>query len=142
VKAVGSTSEAGEYLIRARGALYEFHQLMGHADLLLGEAADQLDAAGHEDAAANLRREVVGRNAIDGRWSFQIVEEFDDLYYEPVVHHLRAIEAQLLDGRRHVFESEMKEGRTTSGRAGHELRPPSAWSDAVETAPARSTSAR
>ena len=39
VEAVGKTSEASEYLIRARGALYEFHQLMGHADLLLGDAA-------------------------------------------------------------------------------------------------------
>ena len=135
VEAVGSSSEAAEYLVRARGALYEFHQLMGHSDLLLGEAGEALAQAGHEEVAARLRAEVIGRNAIDGRWSFQIVEEFDDLYYEPVIRHLRAIEEQLLDGRRHVYESEMKERRRTAGRAGHEARPPAAWSDAVEAIP-------
>ena len=51
VEAVGKASEAAEYLVRARGALYEFHQLMGHLDLLLGEAADAL-----EEAATRRRR--------------------------------------------------------------------------------------
>ena len=40
VEAVGAVSEALECVERARGELYSFHQLMGHADLLLGEACD------------------------------------------------------------------------------------------------------
>jgi hypothetical protein len=40
VEAVGAVSEALECVERARGDLYSFHQLMGHADLLLGEACD------------------------------------------------------------------------------------------------------
>ena len=38
VDAVGKATEALEYVERARGALYEFHQLIGRADLLIGEA--------------------------------------------------------------------------------------------------------
>ncbi len=90
-------------------------------------------AAGATEAAAALRAEVIGRNAIDGRWTFQIVEEYDDLYYAPVRAHLRRLEGELMDGRRHVFESEMKANRRTRGQAGHEARPPASWSDAVET---------
>ena len=36
--------------------------------------------------------------------------------------HQRTIDA-LMDGRRHVFEAEMKELRRTRGRTGHEARP-------------------
>lgn len=80
VAAVGKVSEALETIERARGYLYSFHQLMGHADLQLGEAVTALREAGHRTQADRLETEMVGRNAIDGRWSFQIVEEFDDLY--------------------------------------------------------------
>ena len=67
-----------------------------------------------------LRTDVIGRNAIDGRWSFQIVEEFDDLYHDCVTQRIREVEAALLDGRRHVYEAEMKERRRTEGHPGHE----------------------
>ena len=57
----GKVCEALEWVERARGALYEFHQLIGRADLLLGEAADQLSAAGHDPLAAELDDALVGR---------------------------------------------------------------------------------
>lgn len=41
-------SEALEWVEQARGELYSFHQLMGHADELLGAACDKLRAAGHD----------------------------------------------------------------------------------------------
>ncbi len=81
VEATGSVSEALEFVERARGHLYSFHQLMGHADLLLGEACDKLRAAGHDDIADRLEGELVGRNVLYGRWTFQVVEEFDDSYW-------------------------------------------------------------
>lgn len=132
VEAVGRVTEAFEYVERARGHLYGLHQLMGRADRLFGEAADLLDDCGKADDAGRLRREVVGRNVLDGRWTFQIVEEFDDLYYDDVRGVVRSLEADLLGGRRHVFESEMKERRRTRGLPGHEPRPPKAHSRAVE----------
>ena len=124
VAAAGKASEALEWIERARGALYEFHQLMGRADLLFGDAADLLEDAGHDDLASLVRTEVVGRNVLDGRWTFQIVEEFDDCYYDVVRDAERRIRDDLLAGRRHVYESEMKDERRTNGRTGHERRPP------------------
>ncbi len=123
VEAVGKLTEALEWVERARGDLYDFHQKMGHADLTIGEAADALEDAGNPDEAARIRTELVGRNTIDGRWTFQIVEEFDDGYWTDVRDGERRVRDALLDGRRHVYESEMKEDRRTHGREDHESRP-------------------
>ncbi|MGU3498853.1 hypothetical protein [Mycobacterium sp. C31M] len=123
VGAVGKVSEALEYVERARGHLYSFHQLMGHADLLLGEAADALRAAGHPDIADRLSEDMVGRNVINGRWTFQVVEEFDDDYWSLFRAHEQRVRDELTGGKRHVYEAEMKEERRTEGRAGHEAHP-------------------
>ncbi len=123
VEAVGSMSEALEFVERARGHLYSFHQLMGHADLLLGEACDKLRAAGHEAVADRLECELVGRNVLDGRWTFQVVEEFDDNYWSIFRDHERRVRDELQQGARHVFEAEMKEKRRSNGLSAHESRP-------------------
>ncbi|WP_007510969.1 MULTISPECIES: hypothetical protein [Pseudofrankia] len=116
-EAVGKLSEALEWVERARGALYEFHQLSGHADGTLGEAIDALAAAGHPRAAAQLRRELHGRNVLDGRWTFQIVEEYDELYYRPFVDADERIRIRFTGGRRHVHEARMKAAeREDAGR--------------------------
>ncbi|OBK76606.1 hypothetical protein [Mycobacterium sp. 1164985.4] len=123
VEAVGKVSEALEWVERARGHLYSFHQLMGRADLLLGEACDKLRDAGHDAVAERLEAEVVGRNVLYGRWTFQIVEDFDDNYWSVFRDHESRVRDELQQGRKHVFESEMKERRRTQGRPGHEHRP-------------------
>jgi hypothetical protein len=123
VEATGKTSEALEWVERARGHLYEFHQMMGHADATFGQAADLLDRAGHPDQANELREVVVGRNILPGRWSFQVVEEFDDGYYADAKQSEKKIRDDLVEGRRHIFESEMKEDLRTHDRPGHESRP-------------------
>ena len=91
VEAVGAVSEALECVERARGELYSFHQLMGHADLLLGEACDRLRAAGHDAVAERLDTEVIGRNVVHGRWTSQIVEDFDDNYWSVFREHHGAL---------------------------------------------------
>lgn len=123
IEAVGQVSEALEYVERARGHLYSFHQLMGHADLVLGEACDKLRAAGHDAIADRLATELVGRNVLHGRWTFQVVEEFDDGYWSEFRDHERRVRDELQAGARHVFEAKMKEERRTHGRIGHEARP-------------------
>ena len=123
VEAVGAVSEALECVERARGELYSFHQLMGHADLLLGEACDRLRAAGHDAVAERLETEVIGRNVVHGRWTFQIVEDFDDNYWSVFREHERRVRDELQRGVRHVFEAEMKERRRSPGKPGHERRP-------------------
>ncbi len=123
VAVAGKVGEALEWVARARGRLYDFHQMVGRADLLFGEAADLLDDAGHGPLADHVRDEVVGRNVLDGRWTFQVVEEFDLLYHDAVVAAEARVRDELVAGRRHVFESELKERRRTQDRADHEARP-------------------
>ncbi|HEX8803744.1 MAG TPA: hypothetical protein VF743_06115 [Acidimicrobiales bacterium] len=123
VEACGTLGEALEWLERARGHLYEFHQLMGRADLLFGDAAHQLADAGHRELARFVESEVVGRNVLAGRWTFQVVEEFDEGYWAPVREVEGHVRGELMGGRRHVFEAEMKERRRTQGRDRHERRP-------------------
>lgn len=123
VAAHGKLSEGLEYLHRVRGAVYELHQLLGRADFLFEEAADGLKAAGHPDLASRLTEELVGRNVLAGRWTFQIVEEFDDTYYATAVEAERRVRDELLGGQRHVYESEMKDRRRTPGEPAHERRP-------------------
>ena len=123
VAAAGKLTEALEWVERARGRLYDFHQMIGHADALLDDAAEALAGAGHGDLADRLRVELIGRNVLAGRWTFQVVEEFDDGYYRAFGETDRAVRQELLGGRRHVLEAELKERRRTPGRPGHERRP-------------------
>ena len=123
--AMGKVSEALEWVERMRGRLYDFHQMTGHADFLFGDAADALRAAGCEQAAHAVRDEVVGRNILDGRWTFQIVEEFEQHYYEPVRALEQCLRDELMEGKRHVLEAELKEQRRSSGHPAHTSRPAS-----------------
>lgn len=123
VEAVGKLSEALEWVERARGRLYDLHQLIGHADFLVSDAADLLDDKGHGELAELLRTEIVGRNVVQGRWTFQLVEEFDATYYEAVRAAEQRVRDELLEGRRHVYEALLKEQRRTKGRRHHEQRP-------------------
>ncbi len=123
VAALGKVSEALEAIEIARGHLYNFHRLSGTADLTLGDGVQDLRDAGHTELADRLDRDLVGRNVLEGRWTFQIVEEYDDGYYAT----FRELEAlardELMGGRRHLYEAEMKEARRTQGAPGHEARP-------------------
>jgi hypothetical protein len=123
VEAVGKLTEALETTERARGHLYTFHQLTGSADLELGEAVEKLREAGHADVAANLERELVGRNVIHGRWTFQVVEDYDDHYWSAFREAERRVRDLLTGGRRHLFEAGMKEDRRTHGHPAHAARP-------------------
>ncbi len=77
VSAVGRLSEAFEYLVRARGHLYSLHQLSGRVDILAEQAADELEQAGHDELAERLRREIVGRNVLNGRWTCSTARQAD-----------------------------------------------------------------
>ncbi|MEV0354471.1 hypothetical protein AB0H71_00235 [Nocardia sp. NPDC050697] len=124
VAAGGKLSEALETIERARGHLYELHQLIGGADLRLDEAVSKFREAGHPEIAERIERDLIGRNVLPGRWTFQIVEEFDDGYYAHFREIERDVRDTLFDGRRHLFEAEMKEARRTHGRKGHSAVPP------------------
>lgn len=123
VEALGKLSEALEVIEDARGSLYRFHRLTGTADLALGEAVELLRKAGHEELAERIDTELVGRNVLRGRWTFQVMEEYDDGYYATFKELDRVAREQLVEGRRHLFEAEMKEDRRTHGHPDHTATP-------------------
>jgi hypothetical protein len=61
-----------------------------------GEAPAQ---AGHAEIADRLESEVVGRNVLHGRWTFQIVEDFDHHYWSVFREHERQVRDELQRGR-------------------------------------------
>jgi len=119
VEAVGSVTEALETVIRARGALYDFHQLTGKADHELSEAIELLRRAGHDEVADQIETKMLGRNVNERRWTFQIVEDYDRTYYAPFVAMERETRERLTGGRKHQYEAEMKQGELTPGEPGH-----------------------
>ena len=123
--AVGKLRKALETTERARGRLYDFHQMTGTADFELGDAVRALRAAGLEEQADLVNAELGGRYVIGERWTFQVVEDYDDGYYAS----FRRVEAQVRqeagDLPRHGYEQELKDGRRTHGRPGHEAGMPS-----------------
>lgn len=123
VEALGKLSAAIDHVEDARGHLYAFHRLMGSAEKTMEEATKLVREAGHDEIADALNRDLLGRNPLPGMWSFQMVEAFDDGFYATA----RGIQQHALDtlveGRRHIFEAEMKELRRTPGHEGHEATP-------------------
>jgi hypothetical protein len=108
VEALGKISEALEAAERARGHLYSFHQLSGTADLTLQEGVAKLREAGHVTLADEIHAVLVGRNVLPDRWTFQIVEEYDDGYWSVFREYENKARQSLADGRRHVYEARMK----------------------------------
>jgi hypothetical protein len=123
VEALGKLSEALEAAEVARGHLYAFHRRSGTADLTLGDAVDLLRKAGHVELADRIDGELVGRNVIHGRWTFQIVEEYDDTYFALFKELEQVARDELVEGRRHLYEAEMKERERSNGEAHHTAVP-------------------
>jgi hypothetical protein len=120
VDALGKLSEALEVVEHARGMLYAFHRLSGMADLTLGEAARDFRAIGQPAIADRIETELVGRNVIEDRWTFQIVDDYDAGYYRAFADMERETRDALAGGVKHIHEARMKEARRTHGRRHHE----------------------
>jgi hypothetical protein len=120
VEALGKLSEALEVVERVRGHLYSVHQLTGTADFMLDDAVELFRRAGHHALADRIQCELIGRNVIPGHWTFQIVEEYDDGYYAEFRALEKVARDLLADGKRHLYEAELKQKRRTHGRPGHE----------------------
>jgi hypothetical protein len=123
VEGLGKLSEALETIEQARGQLYGFHQHSGKADLLLQDAVELFRKAGHTQLADDLDRDLVGRNVIADRWTFQIVEDYDANYWSVFRAFDERARDELSDGDRHVYEARMKQRERTAGHPHHEAGP-------------------
>jgi hypothetical protein len=123
IDALGRLSEALETCERARGHLYSFHQLTGSVDFQVGEAVTALREAGHHDIADRIDQELFGRNVLPGRWTFQIVEEYDDGYWSLFRELEESTRTTLAGGVRHLYEARMKQSERSAGQPGHDAQP-------------------
>ena len=69
---------------------------------------------------------------LPGRWSFQVVEEYDDGYYLCFKDVEKLVRQRLTGGRRHVFEAATKERQRTHGHLAHTAGPPESVSEPTE----------
>jgi len=123
VEALGKIGEALETVERARGHLYSFHQLSRSADLALREGVALLRAAGHTELAEEIDAGLVGRNVLPDRWSYRVVEEYDDLYWSVFREYENRARQILARGRRHLQEAGMKAAEQ-AGKTYDANRPP------------------
>jgi hypothetical protein len=101
-----------EQLHRAHGHLVAFHHSTGRAMDHLSAAEDRFRESGHEALANRLRDEVLPRGVIPdcddegsaGRWSYDVLERFQETTLSDVVDFGDRAHDRLADGRRHVSE--------------------------------------
>lgn len=123
IQAMDTFTRALETIEVARGHLLQFHRLTGTGDTQLRESVEQLRSAGHHDLADRIEQDLVGRNVIEGRWTFQIIEEYDDGYFSVWRDLEREAREELVEGKRHLYEAEMKETNRTHGHPHHTAVP-------------------
>jgi hypothetical protein len=115
VDAVGKISAAFEVVENARGMLYAFHRMSGEADLALQDGLTALRDAGAHALADEIDDVLVGRDVVRDMWTFQIVEAYDDQYWQVFRAVEKLVREQLSGGEPHVFEAEMKQREQTDG---------------------------
>lgn len=115
VEADGKISAAFEVVENARGMLYAFHRMSGEADLALQEGLTALRKAGHDELADEIDKVLVGRDVVPGRWTYQLVEAYDEHYWQVFQAVADKVRNQLTAGARHMFEAEMKVREQTEG---------------------------
>jgi hypothetical protein len=130
LEAVHEVEVAAEWIERAFGALLDAHHRTGHAQEMLLGAAEALAGAGH-DALARDARAVAALDAVHGRWTYQMVDEYRSHLLGPVRALDAAVRAEITGGVRHCHEARQK--ATTPGATattGVRLPPEPAGGDA------------
>jgi hypothetical protein len=94
-----------EWLHRAHGHLLAFHHSTGHAMDHVAAAEAHLREAGHDEFANAIRDEYLHSGVIDDdRWSYDVVEDFQDGVYTDLQRFESIVRDELADGQRHVSE--------------------------------------
>lgn len=115
-----------ERLHRAHGHLVAFHHNTGRGMDHLASAETLLRECGHPDLADELRDEHLPRGVVEGcgdetpagRWSYDVLEDFQESFLEAVVAFSERVTEQVGDGLRHAHE------RTQEREWNRRARPP------------------
>ncbi|MFC6768858.1 hypothetical protein [Natrinema soli] len=94
-----------EWAQRAQGCLLEFHHATGHGMDHLSRAEELLRAAGRDDLAAAIRADLLPHGVVDDdRWSYDVLENFQESLLAETRSLERRVRRELADGERHVRE--------------------------------------
>lgn len=97
-----------EWLQRAHGNLLEFHHGIGHGMNHLDDAEAKLRDCGHEELADRLRDDYLPRGPIDGRWTYELVEDFEAEFLDDLAELDRRAHEAIADGERHLAEQHQR----------------------------------
>jgi hypothetical protein len=97
-----------EHLHRGYGHLVAFHHQVGRGMDRLDDAREKLRGAGHDAWADVLRDDLLPAGAVDGRWTYEIVESFADEFLASAAEFEASVREELADGRRHVTERQQQ----------------------------------
>ena len=114
-EALHSVELGMELLRRAHGDLVGVHHKTGRAMDHFARAEGQLRACGYEGLADAVRDRCLPRGAVDDRWTYDLLESFEEGFLAEIAdveEHTREVVA---DGRRHVAERQQE--REWRGRA-------------------------
>lgn len=104
-EALHSVTLGMEWLHRAHGHLLAFHHNVGHAMDHFATAEEHLREAGYTDLADAIRIEYLPRGVVDeDRWSYDVVEDFQDGVLADMDAFETTVRERLADGERHVAE--------------------------------------
>jgi hypothetical protein len=107
-----------EWLHRAHGDLVGFHHKTGHAMDHLARAETRLRKNGYTDLADTLRDECLPRGVVEDRWSYDVLETYQEGFLADLTALEKRVREQVADGQRHVVEREQE--REWKGRAREE----------------------
>lgn len=106
-----------ERLHRAHGHLIAFHHNIGRAMNHMAAAEPLFREGGHPDIADTIRDEYLPRgiiaadhstDPIDGRWSYDILENFQDVFFNDMVDFGHEIHDRVADGSWHAAERQQE----------------------------------
>ncbi len=111
-----------EWLRRAHGDLVGVHHKTGHAMDHFARAEGQLRACGYEELADALQYECLPRGAIDDRWTYDLLETFEEGFLADLAGFEERTREAVAGGRRHVAERRQEQEWRERAREGHESR--------------------
>ncbi|MFB6304139.1 MAG: hypothetical protein ABEH47_03160 [Haloferacaceae archaeon] len=97
-----------EHLHRAYGHLLAFHHAVGHAMDRFAAIEDDLRAVGYDEYASELRDDHLPAGVVGDRWSYELVEEFQDGFLAEMTGFEHRLREDVAGGRRHVTEREQQ----------------------------------
>ncbi|KDE59171.1 hypothetical protein EL22_24150 [Halostagnicola sp. A56] len=109
-----------EHVHRAYGSLLAFHHQLGHAMDRMADAESRLRDADHDAWADELRDQHLPAGAVSDQWTFELVEEFSEVFLEELDRFEGEVRDELADGLDHVTERRQKRrvrDRAANGRS-------------------------